>query len=823
MKLFRFPLHLILAIFVTAWFGLASCDDDSGNSATCGNSVIENGEECDDCNTTAGDGCEPDCTNSTEVVCQQMEPLASGVCEVIAGDENRLLVGTVLTPTGVLRGGEVLVNSTGMITCVGCNCAAQAAGATQVRCPNGVISPGLINSHDHITYVQNYPYTDTGERYEHRHDWRKGLNGHTKITGVSGGASANEIRYGELRFLLGGTTSVLGSGSASGFLRNLDRSEMEGLNQPYADYNTFPLGDSGGELIDDGCGYPNIEDTDYVAGLDAYVPHVSEGINAYALNEFLCVSDQSNGGEDLLEPQSAFIHGVGLTPMQYGAMAVEGTALIWSPRSNITLYGDTAKVTIADRMGVLIAIGTDWIPTGSMNMQRELKCADSYNTNFLNGHFSDRDLWLMATLNGAMGIAMDDAIGSIAEGRVADIAIYDGSSNADYRAVIDAQPNDVALVMRGGKVLYGEDGVVSSLSSESCDTMDVCGSPKRLCAQGDIGITLSQLEADVGTQYPLFFCGTPDNEPSCHPERPASVNGSTIYTGVPTASDSDGDGIDDGVDNCPTIFNPVRPMDNGAQADFDNDGVGDSCDPCPLDANSTSCTTPDPNDSDNDGEPNATDNCPSVANADQADADADGRGDACDECPNTPNAAPLACPTTIYDVKQGLSSSSVGINNALVTGCAAGSGFFMQHKEGDTDYNGSDYSGIFVYHPSITCSDIAVGERGVERLDVFDGLLGGLAHAGAAWLASIWIPGGSGSSRAKRNSRQSRSGKFESPGASAVQSSARCNHKPAPRRRRSVFGREFATIPSTAGVSVSNSAPDVTAATIASGKSAAGA
>ena len=47
-------------------------------------------------------------------------------------------------------------------------------------------------------------------------------------------------------------------------------------------------------------------------------------------------------------------------------------------------------------------------------------------------------------------------------------------------------------------------------------------------------------------------------------------------------SDSDGDGIPDATDNCPTVFNPIRPIDNGGQADFDGDGVGDACDPCPL-------------------------------------------------------------------------------------------------------------------------------------------------------------------------------------------------------------------------------------------------
>ena len=64
-------------------------------------------------------------------------------------------------------------------------------------------------------------------------------------------------------------------------------------------------------------------------------------------------------------------------------MATHGTGLIWSPRSNITLYGDTARVTIASRLGVNIALGTDWMPSGSMNLLRELKCADSFNTTYL--------------------------------------------------------------------------------------------------------------------------------------------------------------------------------------------------------------------------------------------------------------------------------------------------------------------------------------------------------------------------------------------------------------------------------------------------------
>ncbi|KKL25174.1 hypothetical protein LCGC14_2407970 [marine sediment metagenome] len=46
--------------------------------------------------------------------------------------------------------------------------------------------------------------------------------------------------------------------------------------------------------------------------------------------------------------------------------------------------------------------------------------------------------------------------------------------------------------------------------------------------------------------------------------------GSTAILLSPLQADSDGDGYDDAVDNCPTVFNPD-------QADFNLDGIGDAC------------------------------------------------------------------------------------------------------------------------------------------------------------------------------------------------------------------------------------------------------
>lgn len=686
--------------------------------AGCGNGVTELDldEECDDGNDFGWDGCENDCTASPEeIVCENLAPLPAGGCEVDAGGTSKLLIGDVLLPHTVLRGGQVAIDEGGTITCVGCDCAAIEPDATTVTCPEGAISPGLINTHEHITYANNDPATDTGERYEHRHQWRRGLDGHTEID-VPGGANSDQVRFGELRFLLSGATSLVGSGSASGLLRNLDRNDKEGLDVPSVHFETFPLSDSDGTMISSGCGYEDIDSQTSIEADLAYLPHVSEGINNAARNEFVCVS--GSPGEDLLQHHSSFIHGVGLEAQDYVDMANDGTSLIWSPRSNIVLYGNTAQVTIAARAGVNIALGTDWVASGSMNMFRELQCAAQLNDDHFDGFFTRRDLWTMVTGGAARSLGMEKVLGTLREGLVADVAIFDASTLDAHAAVVDGAIDGVHLVLRGGEPLYGDSDVVAGLpdSAASCEEpFGTCMTGKTVCVQSDIGKTYAQLVAAAGNQYGPYFCDEPPGEPTCVPMRSESVAGSTVYSGLVTAADDDGDGIDDGADNCPTVFNPVRPMDEGAQADADADDFGDVCDPCPLQADVTDCIGIDPADEDSDGHPNMTDNCPYDTNVTQADGDDDGKGNACDACPDAPNPGFLECPAapaTIYDVKTGAAEGEVLLEDVLVTACSAGNGFFVQHKQGDAAYAGVENSAVYVYDPGVVCgTDVSEGDR----------------------------------------------------------------------------------------------------------------
>jgi len=136
--------------------------------------------------------------------------------------------------------------------------------------------------------------------------------------------------------------------------------------------------------------------------------------------------------------------------------------------------------------------------------------------------------------------------------------------------------------------------------------------------------------------------------------------------------DDDGDGIGDGIDNCPN--DP-----NTDQKDADNDGVGDAC----------------VNDVDGDDKDDFEDNCDEVFNPDQADQDNDGAGDLCDddidgdgfnndqECaPDNPDAAPGA-----PELCDGVDNNCDGdIDEENASGCVV----YLHDKDGDGFGSGAE-------------------------------------------------------------------------------------------------------------------------------------
>ncbi len=173
--------------------------------------------------------------------------------------------------------------------------------------------------------------------------------------------------------------------------------------------------------------------------------------------------------------------------------------------------------------------------------------------------------------------------------------------------------------------------------------------------------TLSLVEhtyPDDGTFLVSLTVTSPNQYPDpLNPGQMFRPTGTDKIEIVVSLTDTDGDGVPDAIDNCPTVPNPDQTnsdtdehgdacdncpfVNNPDQADTDGDGIGDACDPdldgdgIPNGADNCVYTyNPDQLDTDGDGFGDACDNCPTVFNPGQSDIDGDGHGDVCDNCPN---------------------------------------------------------------------------------------------------------------------------------------------------------------------------------------------
>jgi cytosine/adenosine deaminase-related metal-dependent hydrolase len=559
---------------------------------------------------------------------------------VPAGGSTRFvrLRGTVVTPDRVVCDGEVLFSAdTGRIACVGPDCSGDPnARGAQVVCSDGVIFPGLIDPHQHADY-NHMPVFRHERRYDNRNTWRnhEPLYDTFKIPHRPFGSTSRTNqrlaqRYAEVRLAMAGTTSMAGTAGTlltddtiGGWVRNVDGFNVtaSGLTSAFVDPDIDSV------LVSSATGAPNETTTaTHLASVRmrmmtdrsyrAFLPHIAEGIDANARSEF-DVADR-NG---VITDKTAIVHCLGCSTAQLSRMSRVEADLIWSPRSNIDLYGETADVTTARALGVTIAIGVDWTPSGSMNLLGELQCAAHLNDRYYDHAFNDVELVAMATLNGAIAMNLDDNIGRVAPGFLADLAVFAGDRTRPYRALLDARAQDVRLVIVGGRAIYGDAPLLAGtvVSGMGCMAVPegmspggmsgVCGVRKVVCAQpsdlaGLRGAIAGALEtarsadamcAGAGSGnycyayelYPLFRCGGPELD-RCdfgHPAIARRATGGGMIPAVPgtpmAGVDDDGDGVPNALDNCPRVFNP--PFDlNATQDDADGDNLGDTCDPMPC-------------------------------------------------------------------------------------------------------------------------------------------------------------------------------------------------------------------------------------------------
>ncbi|MEZ6187414.1 MAG: hypothetical protein R3F62_20685 [Planctomycetota bacterium] len=235
------------------------------------------------------------------------------------------------------------------------------AGALRVK-TSGYVYPGLINLHGHVNYdfLSLYPLP---EHAENSHDWPQGdaylreVNNprvavtHSKFFNYMDEA----LKYAEVRAIVGGMTAIQGAPNNSAIKDTLVRN---------VDQKTFGKDDVGQSALT-----MNVrmaegleQDVPKIKELTAWIMHLAEGIDDYARSQWsdpsfdpakpfdeLPTSRNLPGlvEADLVFPGLVGVHCTGLHKEdfeQWRQITGEGPKVVWSPASNLLLYGKTTPI-----------------------------------------------------------------------------------------------------------------------------------------------------------------------------------------------------------------------------------------------------------------------------------------------------------------------------------------------------------------------------------------------------------------------------------------------------------------------------------------------
>ncbi|MEM3404038.1 MAG: amidohydrolase [Nitrososphaeria archaeon] len=149
---------------------------------------------------------------------------------------------------------------------------------------------------------------------------------------------------------------------------------------------------------------------------------------------------------------------------------------VHNPSSNLKLASGIMPLYDLLKKGVNVCLGTDGsASSNSLNLLSEMRLTVLLHRGVrLDPSFpTAKDALLMATLNGAKALGLDDKIGSIEVGKRADFVILDGRSlhllpenNIVSNIVYSSSPSDVSYSVVDGRVLF-ENGKFVGLDSEN--------------------------------------------------------------------------------------------------------------------------------------------------------------------------------------------------------------------------------------------------------------------------------------------------------------------------------------------------------------------
>jgi len=372
------------------------------------------------------------------------------------------LRGCVLTPERKLDDGYVVVSG-GTITSVG----KSKPDGVKIVDTKGIVLPGMIDLHGHPEY-NVFAAWEPPKLYANRYRWRDSAEYKLVVrepwTRLTGDPSLlrDLTRYAEARALVGGVTSIQGAsakypGKEEALVRNVDL-------RIFGEHRARSIIDLSRANDDDRRKMRAKIDAGEVTAL--YV-HLAEGVDERSRKEF----DELKRA-NLLTPATVIIHGTALSEAQLGEVKDSGAKLVWSPQSNLRLYGETTAAARAVELGIPVGLGADWLPSGSQSLLSELSVARrtlERQKVAVSEKELNKTLLRMVTTDAARIAGLGGSLGEIAEDRPADLLVLEQHLPDPWENVVAADPAWVQLVTIAGDLSFGRKDWMEELLDDTSE------------------------------------------------------------------------------------------------------------------------------------------------------------------------------------------------------------------------------------------------------------------------------------------------------------------------------------------------------------------
>ena len=430
---------------------------------------------------------------------------------VKAQDRTIVISGTVVTPEKILNKGWVVIKQrkiSGVLDKI-----PREENAIWVD-TNDIIFPGFIDLHNHPMYAMFEPW-DAKKLFNNRYEWRSDDRYRQEISTPARNLQDDPqgfcdiAEFAEVQALTGGTTTFSGmftprsvGSTLPACLSRLAVRKLEidsgFYSEPGRERVQNVLGVTPRDFSD--AGVDEVLRKVAAKELDLVLIHVAEGSrkDLESTLEFTLLKCRA-----FLAPTTAVIHGVAFEKNDFRNMRLAATPLVWSPRSNIVLYGSTTDVVTAFREGVSIALAPDWAPSGSKNMLAEIQYAAEVNKTSLGGFFSNQQLFEMATSIPARIARIDDKVGSIQPGLFADLFLLRGDATRPFDSLVQSKPQDVSLVLVNGVPIYGDAKFMSAFNTKT-EPVPFCGETKSLNLDVLPNGKLSDVQQRLGQKMKVY-------------------------------------------------------------------------------------------------------------------------------------------------------------------------------------------------------------------------------------------------------------------------------------------------------------------------------